>query len=115
MRAVGSRWCVYMVLCSDGSLYTGCTNDLAKRVQAHNLGQGAAYTRSRRPVELVYSSPAGNRSLAQSKEARLKQLARKEKEALIERSQKRQRKPRARARGASKKLAAPESDENHVD
>lgn len=51
-------WFVYIVRCRDGSLYTGATNDLDKRVRAHNAGKGARYTRSRRPVELVFSRRA---------------------------------------------------------
>ncbi len=70
--------------CADGSLYTGCTNDLARRVQAHNLGRGARYTRSRRPVALVWHRRAKDRSAALSREARLKQLTRAEKLALVE-------------------------------
>jgi putative endonuclease len=76
-------WHVYIVRCSDHSLYTGCTNDLAKRLAAHNTGKGARYTRSRRPVELVWSVRVKDRSAALSREARLKQLTRPEKLALV--------------------------------
>lgn len=75
-------WFVYMVRCADGSLYTGCTNDLAKRVAAHNAGTGARYTRSRRPVALVWSVRVKDRSAALRREAKVKGLSRAEKLAL---------------------------------
>ena len=53
---------VYLLRCGDGSLYTGCTNDLARRLRAHQSGRGAKYTRSRLPVELVYREEAADRS-----------------------------------------------------
>lgn len=77
------RWHVYMVRCADDSLYTGCTNDLARRVDAHNTGKGARYTRSRRPVQVVWSVRVKDRSAALSREARVKQLSRLEKLALV--------------------------------
>lgn len=77
-------WFVYMVRCADGSLYTGATNDLARRVAAHNEGKGARYTRSRRPVTLVWSRRAKDRGSALSREARLKRLSREEKLAFVE-------------------------------
>lgn len=77
-------WFVYMVRCADGSLYTGATNDLARRVAAHNAGKGARYTRSRRPVTLVWSRRAKDRGSALSREARLKRLSREEKLAFVE-------------------------------
>jgi putative endonuclease len=80
-RAV--TWHVYMVRCADASLYTGCTNDLVKRVAAHNAGKGARYTRSRRPVKVVWSVRVKDRSAALSREAKLKQLSRAEKLALV--------------------------------
>lgn len=75
-------WFVYIVRCRDGSLYTGATNDLDKRVRAHNDGKGARYTRSRRPVVLVFSRRARDKSSALRQEYRLKQLTRLEKLAL---------------------------------
>lgn len=77
-------WFVYMVRCADGSLYTGATTDLARRVARHNEGTGARYTRSRRPVALVWSRRAKDRGSALSREARLKQLSREEKVAVVE-------------------------------
>ncbi|MDW7774146.1 MAG: GIY-YIG nuclease family protein [Desulfobulbaceae bacterium] len=77
-------WYVYMVCCSDGTLYTGITNDLAKRIEAHNSGKdGARYTKSRRPVELVYSEKVASKSAAAKLELRMKKLTRAKKQKLI--------------------------------
>jgi len=76
------------VRCSDGTLYTGWTNNLRKRVEAHNSGKGAKYTKSRRPVELVYFEEFSEKTEAMSREAHLKQLTRAEKLLLIENSKK---------------------------
>lgn len=75
---------VYLVRCSDGSLYAGWTTNLEQRVKAHNEGRGAKYTRSRRPVSLVYSETFETRAEAQRREAALKRLTHREKLALIE-------------------------------
>ena len=75
---------VYMLRCRDGSLYTGCTNDLARRLKAHQSGKGAKYTRSRLPVELVYRESAGDKSQALRREAAIKKMTRAEKLALLE-------------------------------
>jgi putative endonuclease len=80
-----ARWHVYILRCADGTLYTGATNDLARRVERHAAGKGARYTRSRLPVALVWTRPAQGRSAALSVEARLKRLTRTEKLALIAR------------------------------
>jgi putative endonuclease len=77
------RCYTYMVRCSDGSLYTGWTNDLKKRITSHNAGKGAKYTKARRPVELVYYEEFQTREEAMKREYAIKQLSRKEKEALI--------------------------------
>ena len=74
----------YMVKCSDGTLYTGWTTDLEHRVKAHNDGEGAKYTRSRRPVELVYYEEYATKAEAMKREDSIKQLTRKQKEKLIE-------------------------------
>ena len=58
------EYLVYILRCGDGSLYTGCTNDLPRRLRAHQSGRGAKYTRSRLPVELIYQEPAADRSAA---------------------------------------------------
>src|SRR5262249_38712730 len=76
-------WGVYMLRCADGSLYTGATNDLTRRVSRHQEGKASAYTRSRLPVRLVFSEPAANRRAALRREAELKQLTRAEKLTLI--------------------------------
>ena len=78
------NWYVYMVRCNDGTLYTGITNDLEKRVDAHNSGKdGARYTRSRRPVELVYSQQVESKSAAAKLEYQFKKLPRSKKKKLI--------------------------------
>ena len=74
---------VYILRCSDGTLYSGWTNDLEARVKTHNAGKGAKYTRSRLPVELVYSEELESPSAAMRREYELKQLSRKEKLKLI--------------------------------
>lgn len=81
-------WQVYIVRCADDSLYTGIARDLERRIAEHNAnnGQGASYTRSRRPVTLVYQEAAADRSAASKREYRIKQLSRAEKLALIESS-----------------------------
>lgn len=73
----------YIVRCADGTLYTGWTNDLEKRLRAHNSGEGAKYTRSRRPVELVYYEEHETKEEAMSREWRIKHLTREKKTALI--------------------------------
>lgn len=73
----------YILKCKDDSLYTGWTNDLKKRITSHNAGKGAKYTKSRRPVELVYYEEFQTREEAMKREYAIKQLSRKEKEALI--------------------------------
>ena len=78
-----SAWFVYMVRCSDDSLYTGVTNDLAARVAAHNSGAGAKYTRSHRPVRLAWSHACSSTSEALREEARVKSLSRLGKEAML--------------------------------
>ena len=74
---------VYILRCGDGTLYTGCTNDLPRRLQAHQSGRGAKYTRSRLPVELVYQEAVPDRSAALRREAAIKRLDRGRKLALI--------------------------------
>ena len=75
-------WYVYIVKCRDGSLYTGITNDLNKRIAAHNAGDGAKYTAARRPVRLCYHEPAPSRSIASQREIAVKRLSRASKLAL---------------------------------
>ena len=74
---------VYILRCGDGSLYTGWTNHLEQRIRAHNEGKGAKYTKSRRPVRLVYAETFSTKEEAMKREAAIKKLSRKEKEELI--------------------------------
>ena len=76
-------WYVYLLRCADGTLYAGCTTDPRRRLQQHNAGRGAKYTRARRPVSLVYVEQAEDHGQALRREAALKRLSRKEKLALI--------------------------------
>ncbi len=76
-------WLVYILRCSDGSLYTGITDDLPKRLKAHTAGRASKYTRSRLPVRLVYSEPQRSKSAALKREAAIKRLHRAEKERLV--------------------------------
>lgn len=76
-------WVVYIVKCSDGTYYTGISNNVEARVGKHNTGKGAKYTRSRRPVELVWSEPAKDRSAASKRECTIKKMKRSDKIALI--------------------------------
>ena len=77
---------MYLVRCADDSIYCGWTTDLKKRVRAHNSGQGAKYTRSRRPVKLVYAEEFAEKREALSREWHLKRLSRAEKIRLIEKA-----------------------------
>ncbi len=82
--APDAAWCVYMLRCADGSLYTGITTDVTRRIVEHN-GEGdagARYTRSRRPVQLVYVEAAASRAEAARREAAIKRLDRMHKLAL---------------------------------
>jgi putative endonuclease len=74
---------VYMLRCADGSLYTGWSTDVERRLQRHNAGTASRYTASRLPVELVYEAPVEDRSAALREELRIKQLDRRAKLALI--------------------------------
>ncbi|GFO86822.1 GIY-YIG nuclease family protein [Anaerostipes butyraticus] len=73
----------YMLECGDGTLYTGWTNDLEKRVKRHNEGKGAKYTRSRLPVKLVYQEHFDTKREAMKREAQIKKMTRKKKLLLI--------------------------------
>jgi putative endonuclease len=75
---------VYVLECADGSLYTGYTTDPERRVEEHNDGTGAKYTRGRTPVELVHLEQFASRSAAMSREYAIKELSRAEKEALVD-------------------------------
>ncbi|MFR9147230.1 MAG: GIY-YIG nuclease family protein [Mediterraneibacter sp.] len=75
----------YIVRCRDGSLYTGWTNNLEKRIKDHNSGRGAKYTKSRRPVLLAYYEEFATKEEAMRREWEIKQLKRQEKQDLVER------------------------------
>ncbi|MBR1438242.1 MAG: GIY-YIG nuclease family protein [Synergistaceae bacterium] len=77
---------VYLLRCSDRTLYCGWTTDLQKRLNAHNSGTGAKYTRARRPVELVYYEESENKNSAMKREYEIKHLSRAEKLRLINRA-----------------------------
>lgn len=80
-----SDWWVYIVRCSDGSLYTGIAKSVEKRIAEHNSDNqlGAKYTRARRPVKLVYQEALATRSNAASRESEIKRLSKRQKELLI--------------------------------
>jgi putative endonuclease len=75
---------VYILRCGDGSLYTGYTTELPRRIAEHNAGKGAKYTRGRGPVQLVYMEEGASRSWGQQREEEIKRLTRAKKERLIE-------------------------------
>ena len=77
-------WLVYLLRCKDGSLYTGATNDLPRRLASHRAGKASAYTRSRRPLRLVYVERHPSRSAALRREAAIKRLTRRAKLALVD-------------------------------
>jgi len=76
---------VYLLRCVDGTIYTGWTNDVTRRVRAHQQGQGARYTRTRRPVELIYHERLPSRRAAMHREAEIKRMSRARKLALARR------------------------------
>ena len=78
-----SNWYLYILRCKDGSLYTGITTDVQKRLEAHRAGKGAKYTRGRGPLELVYREECGDHSAALKRELAVKAMTREQKQALI--------------------------------
>ncbi|MCH4008074.1 GIY-YIG nuclease family protein [Companilactobacillus sp.] len=74
---------VYILLCADGTFYTGTSNDVKKRVKTHNSGKGAKYTKTRRPVKLLYTEKLADKSAALKREAAIKKLTRPKKEELL--------------------------------
>lgn len=81
---MANTWKLYILRCGDGSLYTGITTDVEKRLETHRSGKGAKYTRGRGPLELVYREECGDHSAALKRELEIKKLPREEKEKLIE-------------------------------
>jgi putative endonuclease len=78
-----TMWYIYILECADGSLYTGSTTDISRRLKEHNSGKGGNYTRMRYPVKLLLAEPYQSRSLAQKREAQIKRWTRDKKLALI--------------------------------
>lgn len=76
-------WYLYILRCCDGTLYTGITTDVEKRLETHRSGKGAKYTRGRGPLELVYRETCGSHSDALKREMAVKRLTRTQKEAMI--------------------------------
>ena len=80
---LNESWFVYILQCSDGSYYTGSTNDVAKRFKDHLAGKGARYTKSHKPVKVIYKEKFATKSAALKREAELKRLSKGQKEALV--------------------------------
>ena len=78
-----SQWYLYVLRCGDGTLYTGITTDVPKRLEQHRTGKGAKYTRGRSPLDLVYQEECGSHSEALKRELAVKKLTREQKEVLI--------------------------------
>ncbi len=83
LKPPGDRWFVYLLRCTDGTLYTGIAKDVSRRCQQHNAGSASRYTRSRLPVVVVYQERHASRSLALRREAAIKALSRRQKMSLI--------------------------------
>ena len=83
-RSSGHKWFVYIVWCADGSLYTGITKNLARRCQQHNEGSASRYTRSRRPVKMIYQEVCPHQSSALKREASIKAMNRRGKLTMIQ-------------------------------
>jgi len=88
-------WWVYILLCGDGTFYTGVTTDVAARLEAHRSGTGAKYTRSRGPLQLAYTEKCDDKVSAFQREYAIKQLKRGEKAALCEQWEIEQKTPRS--------------------
>jgi putative endonuclease len=78
------KWYCYIVRCSDASFYTGATNDIVKRIEAHNKGTASKYTRCRRPVFLIYREECKDKSSALKRETQIKKLSKGNKQKLVE-------------------------------
>lgn len=83
MKIMEATWYLYILRCSDGTLYTGITTDVEKRLEQHRTGKGAKYTRGRGPLELVYQETCLDHSQALKREAAIKRMSRQKKEILI--------------------------------
>ena len=80
---MANTWKLYILRCGDGTLYTGITTDVAKRLEVHRNGKGAKYTRGRGPLELVYEEECGDHSAALKREHEIKSMSRQEKEKML--------------------------------
>ena len=80
---MANTWKLYILRCGDGSLYTGITTDVEKRLEAHRSGKGAKYTRGRGPLALVYHEECGDHSAALRRELAVKALSREEKQKML--------------------------------
>jgi predicted GIY-YIG superfamily endonuclease len=78
-----AKWVTYILQCSDGSFYTGITNNIKNRIQKHNTGNGAKYTQSRIPVKLIYQEETDNKSTARKREIEIKGWSREKKKQLV--------------------------------
>ena len=85
LKQLAEQWCVYILRCADGSLYTGIAKDVDRRLEQHNAGTASRYTRSRLPVRLEYQEEQPNQSMALKREVALKAMSRQKKESLIRR------------------------------
>lgn len=83
-EVMDKTWKLYMLRCGDGTLYTGITTDIDRRLEEHRSGKGAKYTRGRSPLELVYCEECGDKSTALKRELEIKALPREEKLKLTE-------------------------------
>ena len=83
-QGLPGNWVCYLLRCADGTLYCGITNQLEKRITAHNAQAGAKYTRGRTPVRVVYAERCSNKSAALKREMQIKSLPRSRKQALCE-------------------------------
>ena len=81
---MANTWKLYILRCGDGSLYTGITTEVDRRLEEHRSGKGAKYTRGRSPLELVYEEECGGHSAALKRELEIKALSREEKLKLIQ-------------------------------
>jgi putative endonuclease len=101
--------CCYILQCGDGSFYTGWTSDLERRLNQHNSGNGGSYTRSHRPVALVYAEPLPDSRAARRREAVIKRMSRMEKKALVAAARRRKRTGRRKSPGGAPAAAGRKS------
>lgn len=107
-RLAKGKPCCYILQCADGSFYTGWTSDLTRRLAQHTAGRGGHYTRSHRPVELVFAEPQPDARAARKREAQIKALGRSKKEELVQKRRKGRRADRvAKESHAGKRSAGP--------